>query len=134
VKIWKNGDLDHVLIGPGGLFCISTKTNRGLYTIGQNGTYLLNGEETDHIHNAQRLALQLKDSLKGIIDHVPWIQAVLIAPISYIGFGTYQERAWVLHKENLPDVFEKAQRKLTTDEVRRFANAVKTIADKGRGL
>jgi len=133
VKLWKDGDLDHVMIGPGGLFCISTKTYRGLYTVGQDGRYFLNGKETDHVHEAQRLAMQLKDRLMENLDAVPWIQPVLIAPIAYIGFQSFQEPAWVLHEGNLPDVFENAPAKLKPDEIERCAKAVQTIVNDATG-
>ncbi|MGD0461340.1 MAG: nuclease-related domain-containing protein [Tepidisphaeraceae bacterium] len=129
VKLWKDGDLDHVLIGPGGLFCISTKANRGLYTAAPDGKYLLNGEETNHIHEAQRLAMQLKDRLTGILGAVRWIQPVLIAPIAYIGFQTFQDRAWVLHEGNLRDIFLDEAHKFNTAEIERYAKAVKMIVD-----
>jgi hypothetical protein len=134
VKLWKTGDLDHVLIGPGGLFCISTKANRGLYSAGTDGKYLLNGEVTDHLQQAQRLAMHLRDRLLATLDDVPWIQPVLIAPLAYIDFQTVQGQAWVLHEGNLPDAFENAPSKLKTVDIDRCARAVKAIADKGRSL
>jgi hypothetical protein len=137
VKLWKDGDLDHVLIGPRGLYCISTKSNRGLYSAGRDGKYLLNEEETDHLHEAQRLALQLRDRLAGILGrgNVPWIQPVLIAPFAYIGFETFQERAWVLHEGNLPDAFENARgHELTAAEIERCAKAVRSIVDNTDGI
>jgi hypothetical protein len=31
LKLHDAGDIDHIVVGPGGLFCMSTKANRGLY-------------------------------------------------------------------------------------------------------
>ena len=132
VMILTDYDLDHVLIGPGGLFCISTKSWRGRYTCDQDGTYFLNGERIDHIHEAQRLAMQLKDRLTEILGDVPWVQPVLIAPLAHIGFQTFQKRAWVLHEGNLCDVFENAPNNLTKAEIDRCAKAVSTIAENGK--
>jgi len=112
VELWKSGDLDHVLIGPGGFFCISTKSHRGLYSVRTDGTYLLNGQETDEVHDAQRLALKLKYRLESNDCPVPWIQPVLLAPLAYIGFQTFQSKAWVLHEGNLNEVFLDAPPKL----------------------
>jgi nuclease-like protein len=129
VKILDHCDLDHVLIGPGGLFCISTKTERGLYTMPRDGTYLLNGVETDHIREAKRLTMALSDRLAEDCDRPRWIQAVLVTPIAYIEFASFQKQIWVLHEGNLPDVFEKEKGKLSAEEIRRYANAVRKIAD-----
>ncbi|MGA3066375.1 MAG: nuclease-related domain-containing protein [Tepidisphaeraceae bacterium] len=134
VKLWDHGDLDHVLIGPGGLFCISTKAYRGQFTTGPDGTYFLNGKPNDDIQEAKRLAMQLKDRLAESLDTVPWVQAVLIAPLAHIDFPTYQERVWVLHEENLPDVFENEKTELNAAEIERCAKAVKMIVENARGL
>jgi hypothetical protein len=134
VKLWEHGDLDHVLIGPGGLFCLSTKAYRGQFTTGRDGEYFLNGKPNDDIYEAQKLALQLRDRLKGILGEVKWIQPALVAPFAHIGFITYQEAAWVLHEENLPGVFEKEQGKLARAEIERYAKAVKMIVENAQGL
>ena len=123
------GDWDHVLIGPAGIFCISTKSQRGTYSVRLDGTYLLNGRETDHIHKSQKLALKLKDELERVAGPVPWIQPVLIAPFTYIDFPTFQHKAWVLHEENLNEVFLDAPEKLKPAEVERYAVAVKQVAE-----
>lgn len=128
VRIWKNGDLDHVLIGPSGLFCLSTKSHRGLYTV-QGGTFLLNGEPTDDLKEAQKLAMELRDRLKGHVKNVPWVQPVLAVPLAYIGFETFQNTAWVVHEENLPGVFEDSKRnKLSKECVLDCVKAVEAIA------
>jgi Nuclease-related domain len=135
VKLWKKGDLDHVIVGPPGIFCISTKMHRGAYSLASDGTYLLNGKETDEITQAQKLAMELRNRLTGKLgDDVTWIQPVLIAPLTHVAFTTYQNKAWVLHEENLNDVFLDQRRKLNQAEIERYANAVKMIADAGAEL
>jgi hypothetical protein len=135
VKILDRCDLDHVLIGPGGVFCISTKTNRGSYTVGPDGRYFLNDEETNHIRQSIKLAMELRDRMKAILGEVPWIQAVLMAPISYIEFNTIQDHVWVLHEENLRNgFFQGSQEKLSNSDIEQCAKAVKAIADRGNHL
>jgi hypothetical protein len=123
------GDWDHVLVGPAGIFCVSTKSQRGTYSVRPDGTYLLNGKETKHIHQSQSLALRLKDELERVAGPVPWIQPVLIAPFTYVDFQTFQNKAWVLHEQNLNEVFLNAPEKLKPADIERIAKAVKYIAD-----
>lgn len=122
-------DIDHVVIGPTGIFCLSTKSNRGQYSLDADGKYLLNGKETDHLHQAQRLAMQLKDRLAGICGKIPWIQPVLMVPFAYIDFPTRQQKAWVVHEDNLPEVFTDGPIVLKADDVQRYAKAMEMIAE-----
>ena len=93
------GDIDHVLIGPGGLFCISTKGSRGMYSLAANGTHLLNLRGTDHLAQAQQLAMQLQRRLATFCGNVPWVQPVLAAPFAYVDFAPKQNNVWVLHED-----------------------------------
>lgn len=129
VMVQPDCDIDHVVIGPTGVFCLSTKSNRGQYSLGADGKYLLNGKETDHVHQAQRLAMQLKDRLAGICGKIPWIQPVLMAPFAFIDFPTRQQKAWVVHEDNLPEVFTDGPIVLKTEDVERFAKAMDMIAE-----
>jgi hypothetical protein len=129
IQIWENGDVDHILIGPAGIFCLSTKANRGLYSTGPDGSYLLNGETTNHVYDAQRQALQFRDRLKGLLGNAPWIQPVLVAPFAYVGFDTFQDQAWVLYEGNLNTVFEDSRCKLNAREIAKYADAVRKIAN-----
>jgi hypothetical protein len=133
VKLSTDGDLDHILVGPGGLFCISTKAYRGSYTVGADGAYLLNGEPIGHVHDAQKLALRFRDRLVGILGGAAWVQPVLVAPVAYIAFPSFQNAAWVLHEGNLPDVFEKAPVNLKPADIERYAKAIKSIVDNAPG-
>jgi len=132
IMVQAAGDLDHVVIGPTGIFCLSTKSNRGQYSLSADGKYLLNGKETDHVHQAQRLAMRLKDRLAGICGKIPWIQPVLMVPFAYIDFPTRQQKALVIHEENLPQVFTNGPIVLKADDVQRYAKAMEMIAENAR--
>ncbi|MDP9174182.1 MAG: NERD domain-containing protein [Planctomycetota bacterium] len=131
VKFCENCDWDHVLVGPGGLFCISTKSARGHLTA-DDGKYSLNGKETRHLHEAQNLAMQLKDRLTAKIGAIPWVQAVLLVPFAFVDFPSHQSRAWVLTEHELDDLFENMPTKLNAAEIVQCAEAIDLIA-KGAG-
>lgn len=129
IMVQTAADIDHVVIGPTGIFCLSTKSSRGQYSLASDGQYLLNGKETDHILQAQRLAMQLKDRLAGICGKIPWIQPVLIVPFVFIDFPTRQQKAWVVHEDNLPEVFTDGPIVLKAEDVERYAKAMDMIAE-----
>jgi hypothetical protein len=51
----EHGDIDHVVVGPAGVFCISTKSVRGPF-IGMPGGLRHNGQPCPYAHEAQRRA------------------------------------------------------------------------------
>lgn len=48
-----SSDLDHVVIGPGGVFTINTKHHRGQHVWVGAKRILVNGQRTDHLRNAK---------------------------------------------------------------------------------
>lgn len=81
------GDLDHVLIGPGGVYCISTKGYRGVLSLDSDRwTVRHNGDVTDIVAEAQRLAMKLRHWFEAklqtvpTVQTVPYVRAVLVAP------------------------------------------------------
>jgi hypothetical protein len=59
----KGSDIDHVVIGPGGVFTINTKNHSGQDVWVANRTFMINGRRTPHIraaeHEAERAAKAL---------------------------------------------------------------------------
>ena len=47
VKLQRTWDIDHILVGPGGVFAISTKSKRGCFSLAPDGTFLLNNQPTE---------------------------------------------------------------------------------------
>jgi hypothetical protein len=69
------GDVDHVVIGPTGVFAVETKNWSGKVTI-QEGTLLRNGHRADDaIRQAARGAIFVKERLS-----VRWVEAILVCP------------------------------------------------------
>lgn len=60
-----NGNIDHVVIGPNGVFQIETKAHGGKVHV-ENGTLLVNGKppEKDFIRQAQRNSMWLKEQIR----------------------------------------------------------------------
>ena len=134
LQLREASDIDHIVVGPGGLFCISTKSNRGLYSVAPDGTYLLNNRPTDHLKQAQRQTMQLRDRLAALLGRVPWVQPVLAVPLAWVDFDSFQTTAWVLHQDNLCDAMEKQPKRLTKDEVARIVKALEMIEANARDI
>ena len=121
------GDIDHVLVGPAGVFAISTKSHRGLYTA-EGNRYFRNNKPTDDVDQAIRLAMQLKDRLREVLEgDLPWVQAVLALPLAYVEFPPNRQNSWVLREDELVSAFDDVPVRLTPKDIARFAKAVETI-------
>jgi len=135
VMIRDHLDIDHVLLGPGGLYSISTKSCRGLLSRGAEGRVLLNLRPTQIVAEAQDHAMQLKARMEGLmVNGVPWVQPVLAVPFAWVDVPGGRDKVWILHQENLLDAFEKLPRKLSKDELAHLLRVMKTIADEGKNL
>ena len=96
------GDVDHVAVGPGGLFVISTKSYKGHVTRTTTGTTLLNGRPLGEMDEAMRLALWVRDVLRaGLGKRVPWVRAVLAVPLAKVDVPPTGNDVWVLGEEDL---------------------------------
>jgi len=137
VKLQENWDIDHVLVGPGGLFVISTKSQRGCFSVGADGTLLLNGKRSEMAREALGQALELRSRLEALMGaDVPFVQAILAAPFAYTDFAETSQTVWVLHQENLSDTLEREAKKkrISAEQVRRTLRSVETLASNAEKL
>ncbi|HEV7298640.1 MAG TPA: nuclease-related domain-containing protein [Tepidisphaeraceae bacterium] len=129
VKLESGSDNDHVVVGPGGVFCISTKSRRGLFT-GTALGLLHNGKNCDFAHQVQRQTMNLRDRLDAIMGKdVPWIQSVLALPLGWTENDAFGGQVWVVNAEDMIDRIapEKPSTKLGADLVKRLVKAMEMI-------
>jgi len=118
-------DIDHVVVGPRGLFAISTKAGRGLYSESEERAILFNGKPTEFLDEAVDLAVKLHDRLEAITGKsIPFVQPILAAPLAYIGFPTRSRTAWVVHEDNMVEMLLTSEKRLPNAEVKRIIVAL----------
>lgn len=76
------GNIDHVVIGPTGVFAIDVKNWRGTVSADGKGELLLNGKPTDkpEIKNFTRRAMELRNRIQALTKLETYIQCVFIFP------------------------------------------------------
>lgn len=76
------GNIDHLVIGPTGIFAIDVKNWRGIVSADGHGELLLNGRQTDkpQVRAFTRRVMDLKDRLKTLTKLDPFIQCVFVFP------------------------------------------------------
>jgi Nuclease-related domain len=126
------GDIDHVLVGPGGLFCMSTKSCRGLLTRGAGDGVMLNGNPNDDVAEVQRQAMTLRHWLEARLhpDHavksIPFVRPVLVVPFAFIDFPRQAMNVWVLSEDELFDVATASKSSLNASTI---AGCAKVLQD-----
>jgi Nuclease-related domain len=132
VKLERLSDIDHIVAGPGGLFCISTKSHRGLFEVRQD-LLLYNGKPCDFAQDALRQTMNLKDRLTAVMGgDVPWLQPLLAVPFGFIEGDACGGRVWVLHQEQLMDRIcpHDAPKKLDKRQLERVVRALELLQGK----
>ncbi len=137
VKLKMGGDLDHVLVGPGGVFCLSTKSHKGIYSTAKDGSYLLNGKPTDQLEEAKQMALKLRNWFEVKLHdspniRVPWIQPILVVPFAYVDFDPRQQAAWVIDDNGLMDIFNNHPRRLDAKSIAACMNVLKEMTGRNQ--
>ena len=98
----RGGDVDHLAVGPGGLFVVSTKSHKGHVTCSPNGMILLNGKASADPDEAFALAMGVLNYLKaepGL--RVPWVQPVLALPMAAVAVPPGEGTVWTIGEEDL---------------------------------
>lgn len=76
------GNIDHLVIGPTGVFAIDVKNWRGTVSSDGKGELLYNGKPTDkpNVKNFTRRAMDLKDRIYALTKLDPYVQCVFVFP------------------------------------------------------
>lgn len=115
-------DLDHVVIGPAGVFTINTKHHRGQHVWVGAKRILVNGQRTDHLRNAafeaKRTSKLLSVAARMLVDVTPVVAIVGARRM------TVRERPYdvaVLHDHELVGWLQRHPATLTPGQVQHLA-------------
>jgi hypothetical protein len=137
----KLGNLDHVVVGPSGVYAIETKTMRKIPKARSqidhtdHDTLQIGGHEMKHGHlqQAERLAKLLHREIQQYADLNIAVQPVLVYPGWWIGKRPRERRVWVLNDgmlhgaiANQPPTLTEPEIKLIASHLERSVRTVKT--------
>jgi hypothetical protein len=76
------GNIDHLVIGPSGVFAIDVKNWRGTVSADGQGELLFNGQPTSkpQVRAFTRRVMDLKERLKALTKLAPFIQGIFVFP------------------------------------------------------
>lgn len=127
------GNLDHVVVGPSGVYVIDTKNPRGIITADENGEILVNGKQTDkpEVRTLTGRVMSIKEKVKALCGLDPYIRGVLVFPSARVDakWGT-TKAVHCVRDEQLYDyiVEDKKSNKLNKKEVDSISHAFLALA------
>lgn len=127
------GNIDHVVIGPAGLFIIETKSHRGQVTF-DGEKLLLSGRPFDKNFLAQAYAesMSLKEYLKKATGSDFEVRPLLVFTNGFIKVRGRAKGVEVLPLKWMNDRITKGVDVLPEDERQRLARALATLTDQAR--
>src|SRR5947207_1752168 len=80
------GNIDHVVIGPTGVYVIDTKNWKGTVKADGSGELLLNGKPCDKpmIKTTLRAVMDFQSKLKALVEKEHFVRGLLVFPMAYV--------------------------------------------------
>ncbi len=122
VPVGKRGsDIDHVVIGPGGVFTVNTKKHPGKKVWVSKSSVLVNGQRTDYLRNSRFEGERASKLLSGAAGFPVFVRPVLIFTtgtlIPDVTVKSRPDGVAVLDRMDVPRVFKRSNVLLTADQV-----------------
>jgi hypothetical protein len=125
------GDIDHVVVGPTGVYAVDTKNWRGIVTADDQGELLLNGRPTKKpaIMNLTRSIMNTKKKIKVRSALDPYVRGVLAFTSARVEakWGTTGS-VHCITDEQLYDYIVEKKKRLTKKEIELISQAFLSLA------
>jgi hypothetical protein len=119
-----DSDIDHLVIGPGGVFTINTKNHAGQAVWVAGGTFLVAGQKQQHVRNAEHEALRASRLLSATSQLALSARPVIaVVDPKKLTIKKKPKAAVVLTAGQLPRWVKRHRRVLTPEQVLRVLSA-----------
>ncbi len=117
----RGSDIDHVLIGPGGVFTLNTKTHPGGTVWVGRDSVRVNGHRTQYLRNSRHEAARAQELLSAAVGFAVQVRPALVfltgSLFPNVTIKKRPEDVLILDRMDIPGVFKRATRRLTPDQV-----------------
>lgn len=132
----KFGNIDHVVVGPNGVFALDTKSWRGTISPDGNGKLLLNGRPSEegktHVKAFVRRVMEVRDKLKALAPEFdPYIQAMFVFTSAFVAADWGKTGSvHCMRDDQIYDYIVESKRpnKLKKEEITKLAGAFAALA------
>ena len=134
IQLQDGTDIDQVVVGPSGVYSISTKAWRGLISADEQGL-LYNNKRTKVGDHAFMQAIELREKLAAIMGaDVPFVNAVLAVPLAFVALRNPHRNVWVLHHDDLVKTIEQGPKRMTKAQISRCVEVLEILQENARRL
>ena len=135
----RRGNIDHIVIGPTGIFVIDTKNWRGVITPDSQGELLCNGKSTGRgeVKSLLRSIASLRTKINVLTHREDFIQGMIAFPLARVEarWGTTRNVHCVTDDRILDYIQHyNFSRRLKDEEIELIEKAFHAIAGMGKGL
>lgn len=117
----RGSDIDHVVIGPGGVFTVNTKKHPGKKVWVGGGTVMVNGQRVPYIRNSEFEADRAEKLLSRAVGFPVLVKPVLIFTtgtlIPDVTIKKKPDRVIILDRMDVPGAFKRADGRLDGEQV-----------------
>jgi hypothetical protein len=128
VPLDENRDIDHLVVGPAGVFAIDTKVRLGEVTVAREFIHV-DGIRTDMLERARVSALATSDALSDAVGWKVWVNPVIAFVDTRAAVRGLPHDVAVLRADNVPRWLESQPRKLfqhRADHIAQMASSTAT--------
>ncbi len=129
------GNIDHVVVGPTGIYVINTKNWRGSVASNNDGELLLNGRATDHleVHNLIHAVMNLREKIMTLCDLREtecFVQGLMVFTASYLDHLDTVGHIKCLREDHLLDHLRnpKYANRIRKDKIQVVGRALEQLA------
>jgi hypothetical protein len=126
--VGENGNIDHVVVGPGGIFAIETKAwtvfGEGRIVLTSDGALKLSGKDVigDPLKQARASAAIVSAELERHMRRKFWVNPVVVFPGWEVDLPKSETDVVILNDKTVSDFFKSRREILTTSEIREICS------------
>lgn len=128
----RGADIDHLVIGPSGVYTINTKRHAGARVFAGGGSIRVNGQPTQYVRNSQyeadRVATKLSAAVRYPVEVTPVIAVVEAAEVTY---GKKDPAVAILSVSRLTSWLQRNRRTLSAGQIRELTAAAARLSTWG---
>ena len=127
------GNIDHVVIGPTGVYVVDSKNWKGTVKADGNGELLLNGKlpTKPPIKRMMGAVMDFQGKLKALTEQDPFVRGLMVFPMSYVeaNFGTTRHIHCLRGEKLLEYIQDKTFSKgMKAEDIQRIKKATLQLA------
>ncbi|WP_273000884.1 nuclease-related domain-containing protein [Hydrogenibacillus schlegelii] len=125
------GNIDHIVVGPTGIFVIETKSHRGEITVSSDGSLLRDGRplEKNVVSQVWRQTMWLKEILESRLGHSVFIHPFLVFVNGFVQVYRPVQGVTVLPGKWLAETITKKPSRLTEQQVSEIKQSLRALLD-----